>query len=57
MDSEVYSDAGKCKRCEWELTDWLSIERGYDPVCYRKHQEELADEEFQKNQIMIDEVV
>ena len=31
-------------------------ELGYGPTCYKKQQQALADAEFEKNQITIDEV-
>jgi len=57
MDNEVFSDTAKCGRCGRELTDVISMERGYGPVCYEKHLTALADEEFEKNQVTIDEVM
>lgn len=55
MDNEIFSDTGNCGRCGRELTDVISIDRGYGPVCYEKHLKAVADEEFQKNQLTIDE--
>ncbi|PAE27888.1 hypothetical protein CHI07_16960 [Paenibacillus sp. 7884-2] len=57
MDNEIWSDTGSCKLCGRELTDEISLERGYGPVCYEKHLKAVADEEFEKNQVTIDEVI
>lgn len=54
---EIDYDYVSCKRCNRKLTDQVSAERGFGPVCYKKHQQEKAEEEFQKNQMTIDEVV
>lgn len=45
VDVEVFSDTGNCGRCGRELTDEFSIERGYGPVCYQKHLNDLNDNE------------
>lgn len=55
-NDEIDYDYVFCKRCNRKLTDVVSAERGYGPVCYRKHQAELAEEEFLKNQMTIDEI-
>ena len=46
-----------CTRCGRKLKTVKSIEIGFGPVCYKKYQAELAEEEFRKNQMTIDEVV
>ncbi len=47
----------ECTTCGRKLKDKKSIDRGYGPVCYEKHLKAVADEEFQKNQVTIDEVM
>lgn len=54
---EVDYDEGACERCGRKITDLLSLERGFGPVCYKKHQEEEAAAEFERDQMTIDEVV
>ncbi len=56
MENEMYDDHVFCLRCNRKLTDQVSAERGMGPVCYRKHNAEIAEEEFLKNQMTIDEV-
>lgn len=46
-----------CKRCGRKLKTVKSIELKFGPVCWKKHQRELAEEEFLRNQMTIDEVV
>lgn len=46
----------QCKRCGRQLKTSKSIEEGFGPVCKRKHLKELADAEFEKNQLTIDEI-
>lgn len=46
-----------CSRCNRKLKTAKSIELGFGPTCYKKHQQELADKEFEKIQITIDEVM
>lgn len=46
-----------CGRCNRKLKTAKSMELGFGPVCYRKHQQELADAEFERNQVTIDEVI
>lgn len=46
-----------CKRCGRKLKTTKSIEQGFGPVCFKKHQREIAEEEFRKNQITMDEVI
>lgn len=45
-----------CNRCGRKLKTEKSIEQGFGPVCFKKHKQEQADEEFKKNQMTIDEV-
>lgn len=47
----------QCARCNRQLKSEKSIELGYGPTCYRKDQKELADAEFLRNQMTIDEVI
>lgn len=47
----------QCGRCNRQLKSEKSIELGYGPTCYKKHQQALADEEFKRNQLTIDEVM
>ena len=47
----------QCTRCGRQLKTTKSIEEGYGPVCKRKHLKELADLEFEKNQLTMDEVI
>ena len=37
-----------CKRCNRELTDDVSIQRGYGPVCWLKAQEEKMEEQYEE---------
>ncbi len=46
-----------CGRCGRKLKTAKSIEQGFGPVCYKKHLEEEAAAEFERNQITMDEVV
>lgn len=50
-------DYTECGRCGRRLKDKKSVDRGLGPVCYKKHLKALEDEEFEKNQITIDEVI
>ncbi|SET95135.1 hypothetical protein SAMN05421676_11234 [Salinibacillus kushneri] len=45
----------QCARCNRNLKDKKSIERGFGPVCYKKHQEE--EKEFLKKQVTLDEAL
>ena len=47
----------QCGCCKRQLKSDKSIELGYGPTCYKKHLQALADAEFEKNQITIDEVM
>lgn len=47
----------ECTTCGRKLKDKKSIELGFGPVCYKKHLKALADEEFERNQVTIDEVI
>lgn len=47
----------ECATCGRKLKDKKSMDRGYGPVCYEKHLKAVADAEFQKNQVTIDEVI
>ena len=55
-ENEVDYDYVFCLRCNRKLTDKVSAERGMGPVCYKKHNAEIAEQEFLKNQMTIDEV-
>ena len=33
------------------------MDRGYGPVCYEKYLKAVADAEFERNQVTIDEVI
>lgn len=57
MDNEIWSDTGNCKRYGREIADEISLERGFGPVCYKKHLQEEAAAEFERNQMTIDEMV
>ena len=46
-----------CERCNRELKTAKSMELGFGPVCHKKHQQELADAEFERNQVTIDELM
>ena len=46
-----------CKRCGRVLKTEKSREIGFGPVCHKKHQQVVADAEFEKNQVTIDEVI
>lgn len=46
-----------CLRCNRKLKSQKSIDAGMGPTCKKKHEAELADIEFQKRQITIDEVM
>lgn len=47
----------QCKRCNRQLKTVKSMELGYGPTCYKKHLKALADAEFERNQVTIDEVM
>ncbi|BDH60114.1 hypothetical protein MTP04_02440 [Lysinibacillus sp. PLM2] len=42
-----------CNRCNRKLKSQKSIDVGMGPTCKKKHEQELADIEFQKMQITI----
>ena len=46
-----------CGRCNRKLKSAKSIEKGFGPSCYKKHLQDLADAEFEKIQITMDEVM
>ncbi len=46
-----------CQRCHRKLKSQKSIDMGMGPTCKKKHDQELAQAEFEKNQITIDEVL
>ena len=46
-----------CTRCGRPLKTTTSKDIGFGPVCYKKHQQALADAEFEKNQVTIDEAI
>ncbi len=46
----------QCARCNRKLIDKKSIERGYGPVCYKRHLKEEQDAEFERNQLTINEI-
>lgn len=46
-----------CERCNRKLKSQKSIDVGMGPTCKKKHEAELAEAEFKKNQITIDEVI
>lgn len=46
-----------CGRCNRKLKTSKSIELGFGPTCHKKHLQELAEAEFEKNQVTIDEVM
>lgn len=46
-----------CSRCNRKLKSQKSIENGMGPTCKKKHDRELAEAEFLKNQMTIDEVL
>ena len=47
----------QCGRCNRKLKSQKSIDVGIGPTCKKKHEAELAEAEFNKNQITIDEVM
>ena len=47
----------QCGRCNRKLKTLKSIELGFGPTCHKKHLQALADAEFEKNQVTIDEVM
>lgn len=47
---------GACLRCGRKLKTSKSIEQGFGPVCFKKHKQEQAEEEFRKNQMTMDQV-
>ena len=47
----------QCGRCNRKLKTAKSIDLGFGPTCYKKHLQALADAEFEKNQVTIDEVM
>jgi Family of unknown function (DUF6011) len=62
IDSQANKNLGViamhlCATCGRRLKDRKSIERGYGPVCYKKHLKALSDKEFEKRQLTIDEVM
>lgn len=46
-----------CERCNRQLKSQKSIDVGMGPTCKKKHEAELAEIEFKKNQITMDEVI
>ncbi|MCT6926365.1 DUF6011 domain-containing protein [Metasolibacillus sp.] len=46
-----------CERCSRPLKSQKSMENGMGPVCKKKHEKELADAEFERNQMNLDEVI
>lgn len=46
-----------CARCNRPLKSDKSKEIGFGPVCYKKRLQAIADAEFEKKQITIDEVI
>ncbi|WP_342441772.1 DUF6011 domain-containing protein [Lysinibacillus sp. FSL K6-0075] len=46
-----------CERCNRKLKSRKSIDVGMGPTCKKKHDADLAEVEFNKNQITIDEVM
>lgn len=46
-----------CERCNRKLKSQKSIDVGMGPICKKKHDADLADAEFKKNQITIYEVL
>lgn len=46
-----------CGRCGRKLKTQKSIEVGFGPVCKKKRDKELADKEFERIQVTIDEVI
>ncbi|MGE8004015.1 DUF6011 domain-containing protein [Lysinibacillus sp. NPDC093216] len=47
----------QCERCNRELKSQKSIDVGMGPTCKKRHDAEIAEAEFKKNQITMDEVV
>lgn len=47
----------QCERCNKQLKTAKSMELGFGPTCYKKHLKALADAEFERNQVTIDEVM
>lgn len=47
----------QCGRCNRPLKSDKSKEIGFGPVCYKKHLQAVADAEFEKKQITIDQVI
>ena len=47
----------QCSRCGRQLKSTKSIDEGYGSVCKKKHERELAQAEFEKNQLTMDEVL
>ncbi|MNG42175.1 hypothetical protein D3C84_1318720 [compost metagenome] len=46
-----------CERCNRPLKSQKSMNEGMGPVCKKKHAEEAAQAEFERNQLTIDEVL
>ena len=46
-----------CERCNRKLKSQKSIDVGMGPTCKKKNDAELAEAEFKKNQITMDEVL
>ena len=46
-----------CERCNRKLKSQKSIDVGMGSTCKKKHDAELADAEFKKNQITMDELM
>lgn len=41
----------ECARCNRGLSDPVSIQRGFGPICWAKHQKELEKEEAVQQEI------
>ncbi|WP_169717978.1 hypothetical protein SPSIL_057650 [Sporomusa silvacetica DSM 10669] len=48
--SNSLEDHKECGRCNRKLKDAKSRERGFGRVCWRKHKDEVAKAEFERNQ-------
>jgi len=46
-----------CGRCNRRLKSAKSIEKGFGPTCHKKYLQDLANAEFEKNQITMEEVM
>jgi len=44
------TDHKECGRCNRKLKDAKSRERGFGRVCFKKHRDEVAKAEFERNQ-------